>query len=177
MIKTAGDLITDCKPDNYKKYKFQAKEIKDVTKQWNEKMAVLQEQGHNKKKLINAKKKSNKLKDLTYLKSQVSPGPFTTADEVRSNIRLPLEENEKNKRLYVEVRYARVLCSTLKETASIFCLKQNERNLMTQEYADNLINCMDDTEQGFPQVLRTWGAVPLEGGRGGALQNLMGWGT
>ena len=49
---------------------------------------------------------------------------------------------------------------------------------MTQEYADNLINCMDDTEQGFPQVLRTWGAVPLEGGGGGgALQNLMGWGT
>ena len=171
MIKTVGDLITDCKADNYKKYEFQAKEIKDFMKQWNEKMAVLQEQGYSKKKLINAKKKSNKLKDLTYLKSQVPPEPFSTADEACSNalvcIRLPLEENEKNKRLYVEVRYARVLCSTLKETASIFCLKQNERNLMTQEYADNLINCMDDTEQGFPQVLRTWGAVPLEGGRGG----------
>ena len=108
MIKTAGDLITDCKPDNYKKYKFQANEIKDVMKQWNEKMAVLQEQGYNKNKLISAKKESNKLQDLTYLKSQVSPGPFSTADEVRSNIRLPLEENQKNKRLYVEVRYARL---------------------------------------------------------------------
>ena len=42
-------------------------------KQWNEKMVVLQEQGYNKKKLINAKKESNKLKDLTYLKSQVPP--------------------------------------------------------------------------------------------------------
>ena len=40
-------------------------------KQWNEKMAVLQEQGYDEKKLINAKKESNKLKDLTYLKSQV----------------------------------------------------------------------------------------------------------
>ena len=48
-----------------------SKEIKDVMKQWNEKMAVLQEQGYDKKKLINAKKESNKLKDLTYLKSQV----------------------------------------------------------------------------------------------------------
>ena len=122
-IKTAGDLITDCKPDNYKKYKLQAKEIKDVIKQWNEKMAVLQEQGYDEKKLINAKKESNKLKDLPYLKSQVPPGPFSTADEVRSYIRLPVEENEKNKRLYVEVQYARVSSSTLKETASIFCLK------------------------------------------------------
>ena len=39
--------------------------------QWNEKMAVLHEQGYDEKKLINAKKESNKLKDLTYLKSQV----------------------------------------------------------------------------------------------------------
>ena len=45
VIKTVGDLITSCEPDTYKKYKFQAKEIKDVMKQWNEKMAVLQEQG------------------------------------------------------------------------------------------------------------------------------------
>ena len=59
---------------------------------------------------------------------------------------MPLEENEKNKRLYVEVRYARVLCSTLKETASIFRLKRNGGNLTTQEYADNLIKYMDDTE-------------------------------
>ena len=43
VIKTAGDLTTDCKPDNYKKPKFQAKKIKDVMKLWNEKMAVLQE--------------------------------------------------------------------------------------------------------------------------------------
>ena len=50
-------------------------------------MTVLQEQGHSKKKLINAKKESNKLKDLTYLKSQVSPGPFSKSDEVRSNIK------------------------------------------------------------------------------------------
>ena len=83
---------------------------------------------------------------MNIFKSQVLPGPFSTADEVRSNIRLPSEENEKNKRLYVEVWYARVYSSTLKETASILRLKQNGRNLTTQEYADNLINYMDDTE-------------------------------
>ena len=115
-------------------------------KEWNKKIAVLQEQGQDEKKLINTKKESNKLKDLTYLKSQVPLGPFTTADEVHSYIRLPLEENEKNKRLYVEVRYGRVSSSTLKETASIFRLKRNGRNLTTQEYADNLIKYMDDTE-------------------------------
>ena len=72
-------------------------------------MTVLQEQGHSKKKLINAKKESNKLKDLTYLKSQVSPGPFSTADEVHSNIRLPLE-NEKNKRLYI---FGSLVCKSI----------------------------------------------------------------
>ena len=66
--------------------------------------------------------------------------------KVRSYIRFPLEENKKNKRLYVEVRFARVWSSTLKETASIFCLKQNGRNLTAQEYADNLIKYMDGTE-------------------------------
>ena len=97
VIKTAGNLITDCKPDNYKKYKFQAKEIKDVMKQWNKKMAVSLEQGHDEKKLINTKKESNTLKDLTYLKSQVPPGPFSAADEVCSFIRLPLEEIKRTK--------------------------------------------------------------------------------
>ena len=53
---------------------------------------------------------------------------------------------KRTKRLYVEVWYARVSSSTLKETASIFCLKRNGRNLTTQEYADNLIKYMDDTE-------------------------------
>ena len=53
---------------------------------------------------------------------------------------------KKNKRLYVEVPYARVSPSTLKETASIFRLKRNDRNLTTQEYVDNLIKYMDDTE-------------------------------
>ena len=59
---------------------------------------------------------------------------------------MPLEENEKNKRLYVEVRYARASSNTLKKTACIFRLKRNGRSLTTQEYADNLIKYIDDTE-------------------------------
>ena len=140
VIKTAGHWKTDCKPDSYEKYKFQAKEIKDVMKQWNERMAVLQEQGYSEKKLSMPKKESNKLKDLTYLKSHISPGPFSKADEVHSNRR------KWKERLYVEVQCARVSSSTFKETASIFCLKQTGRNLTTQEYANNLIKYMDDTE-------------------------------
>ena len=46
----------------------------------------------------------------------------------------------------MEVRYARVSSRTLKEAASIFRLKRNGRNLTIQEYADNLIKYMDDTE-------------------------------
>ena len=76
MIKTAGGLIADCKPDNYKKFKFQAKEFKDVLKQWNKKMTVLQEQGYDEKKLINLKTESNKLKDFTYLKLKFHLDPL-----------------------------------------------------------------------------------------------------
>ena len=61
-------------------------------------------------------------------------------------MKLPLEENQKTKGLYVEVRYARVSSSTLKETASVFRLRRNGRNLATQEYADSLIKYMDDAE-------------------------------
>ena len=59
---------------------------------------------------------------------------------------MPLEENEQNKRLYVEVQYAKVSSSTLKEIASIFCLKRNGSNLTNQEYTDNLMKYMDETE-------------------------------
>ena len=64
-IESAGNLITDCKPGSYKNSRFQAKEIEDVMKQWNNKTTVLQEQRYDKNKLINAKKESSKLKDLT----------------------------------------------------------------------------------------------------------------
>lgn len=54
------------KPDSYNKYRFQAKETTDIMKQWNKKMAALEEHRFDKKKLIKAKKEKNKLRHLNY---------------------------------------------------------------------------------------------------------------
>ena len=99
-------------------------------KQWNNKIAVLQEQRYNKNKSINAKKKeSSKLKDFwTYLKYQVPLGPFSTDNDVCSHLDLTFAENAKNKRLHVEVQYARVTSVTLNDTATAFHLKKQELN-------------------------------------------------
>ena len=48
------------------------------------------------------------------------------------------EEEVKVKRLYNEVRYARMSSMSLKPTATVFCLKRNHKNLPPEEYADNL---------------------------------------
>ena len=62
---------------------------------FNEKMVQLQAEGYDEKKLINAKKESNKLKDLTYLKTQNPPGPFSTIPEIDDFLALPLEKKRR----------------------------------------------------------------------------------
>ena len=53
-------------------------------------------------------------------------------------------DDVKNKRLYNEVRYARITCMSLKGTAAVFRLKRNHRNLSTEEYAENLISFLSN---------------------------------
>ena len=75
------------------------------------------------------KKESSKLKDFwTYLKYQVPLGPFSTDNDVCSHLDLTFAENAKNKRLHVEVQYARVTSVTLNDTATAFHLKKQELN-------------------------------------------------
>ena len=45
-------------------------------------MRKLQEQGYTEKELLNVKKEANRLKDLTFLKDQDQPGPFTSKEDV-----------------------------------------------------------------------------------------------
>ena len=64
MIKSAQDLITKCPSGNFKKFHQPAKDIKKLTKDFNEKMVRLAAEGYDEKKLLNAQKESKKLKDL-----------------------------------------------------------------------------------------------------------------
>ena len=47
---------------------------------------------------------------------------------------------EKNKRLYTEVRYAKNTSLRLKQSDPVFRLKRDYKNLTNEEYAANLIN-------------------------------------
>ena len=110
-------------------------------------MAKLQEEGYNEKKILNAKKENDKIKDLNFLNNQIPPVPFTAVELLKSYMmNKNLTEKEKNTRMYVEVRYARTTSLTLKENGSVFRLKMNGKNLETKEYAKNLIRYFDDSE-------------------------------
>ena len=73
------------------------------------------------------------------MKKENIPGPFTNEDEIKRYLLHQVDDDTKNKRMYEEVRYARISCTLLKPTAAAFYLKRNHKNLATEEYAENLI--------------------------------------
>ena len=81
-------------------------------------------------------------KGLDYLKER--NGPFTTADKVKEFDDNTPDSPEKNSRLYIEVRYAKNSCLSLKHTASIFRVKRDHRNLSSAEYVENLCQYLSD---------------------------------
>ena len=86
------------------------------------------------------KEESTKYQLLELLKMEDLPGPFASDEEVRTYMSQEHTEETKVKRLYNEVRYARMSSVSLKPTAAVFRLKQNYKNLSSEEYADNLIS-------------------------------------
>ena len=62
---------------------------------------------------------------------------ITTAEEVQEYI-AQTDDPNMNKRLYVEVRYAKNTSLRLKHTDPIFRLKRNGKNLVNEEYVENL---------------------------------------
>ena len=56
------------------------------------------------------------------------------------------ESNDKNKHMYIEVRYARESSLSIKKAASVFKLKSGGKNLSTEDYATNLKNYFDNAK-------------------------------
>ena len=56
------------------------------------------------------------------------------------------ESAEKNKRMYIEVRYVRLTSTSLKESAPVFRFKKDGKNLSTGNYAFNLSSYLDNTQ-------------------------------
>ena len=94
---------------------------------------------------LDARRDKTKLADLDFLKKQNQPGPFTKKSDVELFIKNNLSDEIKNKRLYIEVRYAKNTSLSLRPNSPLFRLRKNSKNLLTAEYAEHLIQYFDET--------------------------------
>ena len=118
-------------------------------------MKAMEAKGFSQKEALNLKEETSKLADLDYLKKQKPIGPFTSSNEVSSYLlNEEIDEDTKNKRLYIEVRYARKTSLSLKPTASVFRLKKQYVNLSCEEYGENLISYLDDSKSCTTLTMR-----------------------
>ena len=117
-----------------------------LRKEWSAKMKELDIKGFTAKEALNLTQENKKLKDLENLKQQEIPGPFTSSKDVLDYMSSCPDSKEKNKRMYLEVRYARESSCSLKRTAIIFKLKNRGKNLNTEDYATNLCHYFDSAK-------------------------------
>lgn len=102
-------------------------------------MKACEEAGMSKDEVNNLSKERTKLELLKSLRDQNPSGPFTNPEETQKFLETVPESQEKNKRLYDEVRYARLSSLSLKESAAVFRLKRDYKNLDSIEYGENLL--------------------------------------
>lgn len=110
---------------------------------WNTKQIELMKQGLQIKEIANVACDKRRNKDLQSLKSL--GGPFTSSKEVNTYIEnADIPDDAKNKRLYIEVRYARDTALSVPKSSDIFRLKKDFKNLSTDTYAANLKTYLDN---------------------------------
>ena len=109
-----------------------------------QKMKKLEESGFSQKEIANTNVERQKLDDLDFLGKQILPGPLTSSESVTTFMESETESKDKNKRMYIEVRF-------LKKEAAVFRLKRNCKNLKHQSML--LICVCIWTNQEVSQVL------------------------
>ena len=67
---------------------------------------------------------------MEFLRRQQPPGPFTSAEEVDEFMAMTeIDEEERQKRLYIEVRYAKMSSSGMKRSCNIFRLMKDHKKV------------------------------------------------
>lgn len=106
VLNRSTDIIRNEFKD-LRKFKLPAKEIKELKLQWTNKMAEIEKEGLQLKEASSLAQEKKKLQDLEFLKTQSPVGPFTSAEEVEKYMKSEVDEEQRNKRLYTEMRYAK----------------------------------------------------------------------
>jgi hypothetical protein len=138
VLNKSKDILQAVDPSDIKKYRKPAKIIKEIKMEWSKRVQEHQQEAYTEKEKACLKDESTKYQLLETLKGEEFPGPFVSDTEVREYMKKDNEEDVKVKRLYNEVRYARMCSMSLKPTAAVFRLKRNYKNLPSEDYAENL---------------------------------------
>ena len=141
IVKSKSYDLVELKPaEEFIKYRKLTKKDSKVTqilKKWTEKQELLKKDGLETKEIKNIGVEKRKNKDLEELKSL--GGPFTSLNEIDEFLSSSrFDESDKEKRMYIEVRYARDTSLTLPKSSPIFRLKDNHKNLPIAKYREHL---------------------------------------
>ena len=148
LIKSKDQIRNEFK--DLRKFKLPAKEIKELKLQWTNKMAEIKKEGLQLKEASSLAQEKKKLQDLEFLKTQSPVGPFTSAEEVEKYMKSEVDEEQRNKRLYTEMRYAKHSTVSMKRSSEVFRLKKNYKNLDSEDYAHNLkiyLGCLNSVNR------------------------------
>ena len=151
---------------NFKQFRKPAAEIKEYKLAWNNRMEQMEKIGYSKKELACSTVEKTRLDDLDYLQKQPIPGPLSSSAKITKFMESEPESKQKNQRMYIEVRFQRNSTQSLKKDAAVFRLKQNGRNLETDEYASNISLYLDQSRSMSSLTLGDLPNVPtgLSGG-------------
>ena len=137
-------------------------EVPAILEQWESKQKELRKLGMEQKEIANLSTDKQRNADLEKLAEL--GGPFTSAEKVENFMaREDLDDKEKGKRLYLEVRHAKNSSVSFPKVSELFRLKKNHKNLPNEIYVQNLktylkkISChidmdMDDFRKALEKI-------------------------
>ena len=96
VLNKSADLISNT-GDQYKRFRKQASEIKELKVNWNKRMEELQKEGFSQKDITNTKIEKQKLEDLEFLQKQTVISPFPKSEDIHNY----LEISPDNKKIIV----------------------------------------------------------------------------
>ena len=155
ILNKCLDILLSENANEMYKFAKPANRIIGLKLEWKENIKEQQKKGLSDKETANLKEESVKYSVLESLKNDQVPGPFTTATEVQEYFEIPIDDKIKNKRMYNEVRYARMIKMSLKSSTPVFRLKRNSRNLETREYVNNIWTVLEYAKVRHCPICRT----------------------
>ena len=163
LVKGKGHKLIERLVMDKKYVKMAAKdgEVVEIMKKWSESQQKMKEDGMEVKEMSNLQEEQKRHADLTELVRL--GGPFTTAEQVDEFMDMvSIKEEDKNKRLYIEVRHAKATSVCFPKQSTVFRLKKDYKNLSNDMYAENLkaflkkVTChIDMTNEDFKDALKS----------------------